>query len=225
MYNINDTNNETTVKTDRKKRYTAKKVLILQAQEKKLKNAIQQGKGSSITVINADVDNSEFAAGNSNKGIHSILLLTPKQIKKLESSQIGTHITLLLSRSQVKANTKHSGGFLSLIASLIAGVVATAASSAVAKAIGSGIEPELECSKRCSTKKHDKKNLIYHTSEGECLQATPEKNGNGLFLRPHRSVIPTDYNYMTRHGEGMYWKTSTGKGLKKIGSKMEFGTY
>ncbi len=90
-------------------------------------------------------------------------------------------------------------------------------------------DPEDGDNNQC-TKKNGvrKKCMVYHTSDGECLRATPERNGDGIFLRPHGKISSIQYNYMARNGEGMYIKTTSGNGgggLKKISSKMEFKVY
>ena len=157
--------------------YTPRKVNVALDQHEKLKNAIANHKAVAIKLI--------LGGG----GDH-ILLLKHAQIARIERAQLIGKSKLLihLSTKQVKANVKHQGGFLGMLAGLAAkalppllkGLVSGLASSAVKKVVGGD-------------------GLYLHKS-GHCVKVEPVK-GNGLYLTPHRGgSLPGVY------GDGLYLK-------------------
>ena len=90
--------------------YTSTKVIVFDDQHDKLKNAIAHYKPITI----------KLDLGHSG-GEHT-LLLTRGQIAKIERSRLigNGKLTIHLSKSQVKANVEHEGGFLGMLAGLAA---------------------------------------------------------------------------------------------------------
>ena len=80
----------------KQKRYTPVLALILPGQKEKLKRAIDCGKGSSISFIKTDRSSTtdgrkkKSILDNDASGEYGTLLLTPSQLRKVNSSVKGT---------------------------------------------------------------------------------------------------------------------------------------
>ena len=225
----------------KQRRYTPLNVNIVPSQEQKLKKAISHRKGSSI----------KFIVGGNNSGFDTntaTLLFTPKQVQKINAAKSGMQMKMFFSPAQIQHNSKHEGGFLSLLASLIIPIVASAASAGITHAItkGNGFEPvrvknnSLKKEKCCSKTKNTMVNkidcptsntdggqcMIFHTKDGEYIKVTPEKGGDGLWLRPYGSRVSIkDQKYFRKNGQGLYLKKSRGSGIEKLGDGLAFGVY
>ena len=158
--------------------YTPVKVNVFADQRDKLKNAITHQKTTSIK-LNIDGDVAD--------GTHT-LLLTRGQIAKIERSRLirKRHVTIHLSKRQVRANVQHQGGFLGMLAglaakalpSLLGGLATGLVSGAVKHAVAGG-------------------NGLYLHKSGHCVKVEPVK-GNGLYFTPHRSLVDGDGLYLKR---------------------------
>ena len=164
-------------------RYTNVKVNITEVEKEKLQHAIKAGcPAVSIRLGHEDL-----------KG-NDILAVTNSQIKKLaKAHENGRGITIRMSSSQVKQNTKIEGGFLGLLAGLAAtalpmlakivlpalgvGALSGLASSGVQKAMGSGL----------------------YLKKGGCVSQV-ETDGSGLYLKPYKG------KRMQSYGDGLYLK-------------------
>ena len=175
-------------------RYTSVKVNISEGQKEKLQHAIKAGcPAVSICLGHEDLQGND------------ILAVTNLQAKKLaKAHENGKGITIRMSSSQLKHNTKIEGGFLGLLAGLAAkalpmavktvlpalavGALSGAASSGVQKAMGSG---------------------LYLKEGGRVCQI--ETDGHGLYLKPYKGKGLESY------GDGLYLKQGgqlyDGKGL------------
>ena len=175
-------------------RCTNVKVNILEGQKEKLQHAIKAGcPAVSIRLGHEDL-----------KG-NDILAVTNSQAKKLaKAHENGKGITIRMSSSQLKPNTKIEGGFLGLLAGLAArallmlaktvlpalgvGALSGLASSGAQKAIGSGL----------------------YIKKGGCVSQV-ETGGSGLYLKPYKGKGLQSY------GDALYLKQGgklyDGKGL------------
>ena len=89
-------------------RYTPFQVYVEPSQEKRLKRAIDKKGGASIVISFDEPRN-------------ATLLFTKDQIEKIERAGVmGKKISIKMSAAQVKANTKHNGGFLWSLAARLA---------------------------------------------------------------------------------------------------------
>lgn len=96
--------------------YKERKVYISISQRKKLKAALKANK----SILTLKVQQPAAAAtANGVDGENALLLLTKRQITKLEKSKRG-YATVNMSRRQVRANKTFKGGFLSMLAGLAA---------------------------------------------------------------------------------------------------------
>ena len=149
-------------------RYVNVKVNISEGQKEKLQRAIKAAcPAVSIRLSHEDLQGNDILAVNSS------------QVKKLaKAHENGKGITIRMSSSQLKHNTKIEGGFLGLLAGLAAralpmvartvlpalavGALSGAASSGVQKAMGSG---------------------LYLKEGGRVCQIGTD--GRGLYLKPY----------------------------------------
>ena len=164
-------------------RYTNVKVNISEGQKEKLKHAIKAGCSAvSIRLGHKDLEGND------------ILALTNSQAKKFaKAHENGKGITIRMSSSQLKHNTKIEGAFLGLLAGSAAralpmlaktvlpafgvGALSGLASSAVQRAMGSGL----------------------FLKKGGCVsQVGPV--GSGLYLKPYNGKGLQSY------GDGLYLK-------------------
>ena len=164
-------------------RYTSVKVNISDGQKEKLQHDIKAGcPAVSIRLGHEDLQGND------------ILAITNSQAKKLaKAHENGKGITIRMSSSQLKHNTKIEGGFLGLLAGLAArassvlaktflpalgvGALSGLASTGVQKAMGSGL----------------------YLKKGE-LVSQVETDGHGLYLKPYKGKGLQSY------GDGLYLK-------------------
>ena len=108
-------------------RYTPFQVYVEPSQEKRLKRAIEKKGGASIAISFDEPQN-------------ETLLFTKDQIEKIERAGVmGKKINIKMSAAQVKANTKHNGGFLWSLAARLAPAILSGIGSAVASKVASSI--------------------------------------------------------------------------------------
>ena len=164
--------------------YTAVKVVVAQDQLEKLKTFLTQHLQKKPLSIKIDLKNNGGVDGD-----HT-LLLTNGQIAKLNRARAMGHRatkTIQLSRRQVKANMKHQGGFLGLLAGL-----AAKALPALAKGLATGL---VSGAVSRAVKGGDG---LYLFRSGHCIKVDPVK-GNGLYLHPS----PSSHGL---RGDGLYLK-------------------
>lgn len=147
-------------------RYTPTEVNVDERQEEKLKDAISRNKPISIRLFFVEPKT-------------KTMLLTKGQIHKIERAQLlgKDRISIRLTIPQVKANTKHTGGFLWSLArmvgpAIVKGLASYATSKGLEKMFGKGLFVQKD--KKC---------------------AKIDVVGNGLYLSPH-PTFP--------HGEGVF---------------------
>ena len=170
------------------------KVNTSEGQKEKLQHAIKAGcPAASIRLGHEDLQGND------------ILAVTNSQAKMLaKAHENGKGITIRMSSSQLKHNTKIEGGFLCLLAGLAArallfvaktvlpalgvGALSGLASTGVSKAMGSGL----------------------YLKKGGCVSQV-ETDGSGLYLKPYKGKGLESY------GDGLYLKQGgklyDGKGL------------
>ena len=175
-------------------KYVNVKVNISEGQKEKLQHAIK-----------ANCSAVSIRLGHEDLQGNDILAVTSSQAKKMaKAHENGKGITIRMSSSQLKHNTKIEGGFLSLLAGLAAralpllaetvlpalgvGALSGLASLGVQKAMGSG---------------------LYLKKLG--LVSQVEMDGHGLYLKPYKGQGLQSY------GDGLYLKQGgqlyDGKGL------------
>ena len=139
-------------------RYRPVDVNIDDSQEKRLTRAIKNETGVSLRII--------FEPSKT-------LLFTKNQIGKMERTKLlgKGDIIIKMSSAQVKANTKHEGGFLWSLAARIAPALLTGVMSALAS--------------KATQKVMSKKGRgLYLQKNGHCAKVKLV-DGGGLFLAPH----------------------------------------
>ena len=166
-------------------RYTNVKVNISEGQKEKLQHTIKAGH--------------EDLQGN------DILAVTRSQAKKLVKAQENVKgITIRMSSSQLKHNTKIEGGFLGLLAGLAARALPLVAKT-VLPALGVGALSGL-----ASTGVSKAMGLGLYLKKGG-LVSQVETDGHGLYLKPYKGKGLKSY------GDGLYLKQGgkiyDGKGL------------
>ena len=175
-------------------RYTNVKVNISEGQKEKLQHAIKAG----CPAVNIRLGHEDLQGND-------ILAVTRSHVKKLvKVHKNGNGITIRMSSSQLKHNTKIEGGFLGLLGGLASralpfvvktvltalgvGALSGLASTGVSKAMGSG---------------------LYLKKGG--LVSQVETDGSGLYLKPYKGKGLESY------GDGLYLKQGgqlyDGKGL------------
>ena len=176
-------------------RYTNIKVNISQGLKEKLQHAIKAGcPAVSIRLGHEDLQGND------------ILAVTGSQAKKLaKAHENGKGITIRMSSSQLKHNTKIEGGFLGLLAGLAAralpfvvktvlpdlgvGALSGLASSGVSKAMGSGLY--LKKGGLVSQVETDGHGLYFKPYKGKGLQSYGDGgklyDGKGLLLGPNNA--------------------------------------
>ena len=167
--------------------YTAVKVAVAQDQLEKLKTFLTQHLQKKPLSIKIDLKNNGGSDGD-----HT-LLLTNGQIAKLDRARaMGRRATktIKLSRRQVKANMRHQGGFLGLLAGL-----AAKALPALAKGLATGL---VSGAVSRAVKGSGGGDGLYLFRSGHCIKVDPVK-GNGLYLHPS----PSSHGL---HGDGLYLK-------------------
>ena len=162
-------------------RYTPFQVYVEPNQEKRLKRAIEKKGGASIAISFDEPRN-------------KTLLFTKDQIEKIERAGVmGKKISIKMSAAQVKANTKHNGGFLWSLAARLAPAILSGVGSALA-------------SKVTSSLLNKKGQGLYLQKNGHCAKIQLV-NGAGLYLAPHPRL---------HHGDGLFETDGSeikGKGL------------
>ena len=171
--------------------YTPIKVNISGNQNEKLKVAIKRKKAVSIRIK------------TSNNGEHMILLTTSQKHRLERARLIGKpDVVIKLSTKQIKANLKHEGGFLSMLAGLAARALPTLLGGLATGLISGGIEKAIGGSGLSG-------NGLYLHKSGHCVKIRPIK-GKGLELVPRRR--PTGIfgdGLFLKHGSRIY----DGRGL------------
>ena len=166
------------------KRYIPVRVQIHRDQEKRIRNAVHRQKGVTIHF-------SSISGGNHNSHKNTgILCLTQQQLFKVRKAPVGTQFSFAFSPAQVKANVKHEGGFLPILAAVLAPIISGIIGGVAERAIaGSG----LKTSNHQDIVLRKKSHMIKLSPRGQGLFLTPYSNnasyfpkGHGLFLSPPR---------------------------------------
>ena len=166
--------------------YTPRKVNVSLDQHEKLKNAVVNHKPVTIKLILGGT------------GDH-MLLLTHAQIARIERAQIigKSKLMIHLSKKRVKANIKHSGSFLGMLAGLAAKALPVILGGLATGLISGGVEKAIGG------------NGLYLHKSGHCVKVEPVK-GSGLYLTPHARLPGVS-------GNGLYLKRGSsiysGEGL------------
>ena len=174
--------------------YTNVKVNISEGQKEKLQHAIKAGcPAVSIRLGHKDLQGND------------ILAVTNSQAKKLtKAHENGKGITIRMSSSQLKHNTKIEGGFLGLLAGLAARALPVLAKT-VLPALGVGALSGLASSGVQIAIGSD----LYLKKGG--LVSQVETDGYGLYIKPYKGKGLQSYS------DGLYFKQGgklyDGKGL------------
>ena len=147
-------------------------------------------------------------------GGEDTLLLTRGQITKMERARLigKDKMTIRMSRSQVRSNLTHEGGFLGmLIAALSAALpsiisAATAAAPAVLASAATGAISGI-ISKAVSG------NGIYFKRNGQSARLQPVRGG-GLYLSPYPMAVQGDGLYL-KHNDQMYGQIENSPWIKE----------
>ena len=175
-------------------RYTNFKVNILEGQKEKLQHAIKAGcPAVSICLGHEDLQGND------------ILGVTNSQFKKLaKAHENGKCITIRMSSSQLKHNTKIEGGFLGLLAGLAVRALPMLAKT-VLPALGTGALSGL-----ASTGVQKAMGSDHYLKNRGCISQV-ETVGSGSYLKPYKGIGLQSY------GDGLYLKHGgklyNGKGL------------
>ena len=151
-------------------RYTPFQVYVEPEQEDGLKKAIENKKGVSLKISFVEPKNETVS-------------FTKDQIQKIERARLigKTSVRVKMSAPQVKANTKHHGGFLWTLAARLAPAIISGLASAAASKVASKVMSK-------------KGRGLYLQKNGHCAKVQLV-DGGGLYLAPH----PRFYN-----GRGLF---------------------
>lgn len=176
--------------------YKERKVYISISQRKKLKAALKANK--SILTLKVQQPAAAAATANGVDGENALLLLTKRQIAKLEKSKRG-YATVNMSRRQVRANKTFKGGFLSMLAGLAAKALPYILSGLASGVLSGVVE-------KAVSKSGDG---VFIQKGNHCYQAHPVE-GNGLFLSPRgRRLATVGDGLFLKHGSNV----ESGEGL------------
>ena len=170
--------------------YKEYEVYIPEKEKKKLQVALRKKKKTTLKI---QLNNSAF------EGEKERLLLTKKQIKKLEKSK--KKVSIIMSGRQVKANIKYEGGFLSVLAGLAGRALPT-----ILTGLSSGLLSGL-------VEKAVSGNGLYLQKGGYCYKTEPVE-GNGLYLSPHAMLKQGDGLFL-KHGDNIFFGDATGADIYK----------
>ena len=148
--------------------YSPVKVVVAEDQIEKLKSSLNK------SALSIKIQLKKFGSGEHNQ--HT-LLLTRGQINSIERIRNAgrrTFKTIRMSKSQIKKNLAHQGGFLSFLASL-----ASKALPMLVKGLASGFVSG--AADQVLGKSGDG---LYLFKRGHCIRVDPVK-GDGLYLRSH----------------------------------------
>ena len=138
-------------------------------QHTKLKRAIAgKTKQVSLKISNGDLQK---------QGTDTLLLTTSQILKMQQARTNGTAVTITMRRKQIDANTKHEGGFLSLLAALASRVLPVLIGGLASGVISGGIE-------RAITSKKKKGDGFYLNKNNSWYKLSPGAQGRGLYLAP-----------------------------------------
>ena len=177
--------------------YTPVKLRVAKDQLEKLKSSLNKP----FMSIKIRIKSSHKDGGG---GQHT-LLLTRAQIASIEKVRANGQRrfkTIRMSRSQVKKNIAHEGGFLGFLASL-----ASKALPLLAKGLATGL---ISGAAHKMIKGGDG---LYLFKRGHCIKVDPVK-GNGLYLRNHQSG-------KGMRGDGLYLKR--GGSMQTVGEGLILG--
>ncbi len=167
-------------------RYSPTEVHVDPRQEDVLKNAIAKNKSCSVRIFLAEPEK-------------KTMLLTKGQIARIERGEIMGKdcVSMRLTVPQIKANTKHTGGFLWGLASALAPALlrgATSIGPALLRGVASAVASK-------GMEKLMGKGL-YFQKNGH-LSKVQTVNGGGLYLSPHHKI---------HGGEGLFEADGNGIG-------------
>ena len=148
--------------------YSPVKVVVAEDQIEKLKSSLNK------PALSIKIQLKKFGSGEHNQ--HT-LLLTRGQINSIERIRNAgrrTFKTIRMSKSQIKKNLAHQGGFLSFLASL-----ASKALPMLVKGLASGF-----VSGAADQVLGNSGDGLYLFKRGHCIRVDPVK-GDGLYLRSH----------------------------------------
>ena len=236
----------------RQKRYTPVNVNIIPSQEEKLKKAISRHKGSSIRFMVCG----EKCKGSENNAILLFTPKQLQMIKKSQpGTQMKMFFSPPQIQQNARHTGGFLGLLASLLVPIVASAASAGISHAISKGgslntgdINSESKntddtlvfprkmPKIRNDVKFHTKNSERKSkfstgdmekcMIFHTKDGDCIRVTPEKGGDGLWLRPYGSTIPIkERRYLQKNGYGLYLRKSKGAGLQKIGEGLAFGVY
>ena len=178
--------------------YKEHKVYISTNQKKKLKAALKTKKSKLSVKVQAatvkDVDS---------RGENALLLLTKRQITRVEKSKRG-YTKISMSRRQLHANKTFEGGFISMLAGL-----ALRALPHILTGLATGALKGLANKYMSNKASETSGDGVFVQKGNHCYQAHPVE-GNGLFLSPRgrRLAIAGDGLFL-KHGNNI----QDGKGL------------
>ena len=143
------------------------KIHIPTDQHTKLKRAIA-GKSKQVSI---KISNDNLQKQGSEND-HTLLLTTGQILKLQQARSNGTACTIIMRRKQIDANTKHEGGFLSLLAGLATKVLPVLLGGLASGVISGGIERAITSKKKGDGFFLNKNNSWYKMS--------PSAQGRGL---------------------------------------------
>ena len=164
--------------------YTPTKVVVSEKTHEKLKEAVQADRPTSVRI--------EL---RSEKSPEQTLLLTAGQLVKIDRAiALGKRvISIRMGRKQLRANIKHEGGFLGMLAGLAARVLPSLLTGLATGTVSGAVEKSIGV------------DGLYFSRKGQCARVSPIEGG-GLYLSPYERV----------EGRGLYLKhdhTIYGQGL------------
>ena len=178
--------------------YKEYKVYISTNQKKKLKTAVKTKKSKLSVKVQAptvkDVDS---------KGENALLLLTKRQITRVEKSKRG-YTKINMSRRQLHANKTFEGGFINMLINL-----ALKALPQILTGLATGVLKGIVNNHKSNEEDETSGDGIFVQKGNHCYQAHPVE-GNGLFLSPRgRRLAETGDGLFLKHGNNI----QEGKGL------------
>ena len=177
--------------------YKEHKVYISNIQKRKLKAAVKAKRSTLSLKVQAAVKDVD------RRGENALLLLTKRQISKLEKSK-REYTKINMSRRQVHANKKFEGGFLSILAGL-----ALRALPHILAGLATGVVKGLAKKYMTNKTKERSGDGVFVQKGNHCYQAHPVE-GDGLFLSPHgRRLAMVGDGLFLKHGDNV----QDGRGL------------
>jgi|TARA_Y100000289_G_C3927069_1_gene154063 hypothetical protein len=175
-------------------RYQNIKIFLSDQNKRKLQNAVQGNKQVTLNISYSDLMSPPQGE----------LALTSAQINKiLKAAHSAQGVQLKLSKAQLQHNKTKVGGFLPFLAPIIAAIASAA--SAAAPVVTGTVLPALATGALGAAGAAAVKKIVgdgLYLKSGGCHLCQVESDGEGLYLRPHKSG--GSLSQLQQYGNGLY---------------------